>query len=207
MLKKVRYIIVLASLSTCLCFMSNTYSRYVAEASSNIEFLFAKWQILVNTTDITTGVASSIDFVPVIEENANVAENLIAPASKGYFDFLIDPTNVDLSFAYTLNLVIDNAEIPDLKITEYSIVPTNYVEGDPLDKVLIADNVITNSVLFDKETENYKHSPFTIRVYFQWYEGVDELMDNQADTVLGNLAAVEEKKFSISATLAFEQII
>lgn len=187
--------------------MSNTYSKYVAGTESNIELLFAKWQIVVSDIDITNNAETNIDFVPVIEENEHVAENVVAPSSKGYFDINIDPSNVGLSFKYTVNLKIENEEIADLNLTEYSIITDDYTEGDPLDSIDLEDDIIINSLYFDKNIENFQHRPFIIRIYFEWYEGENELMDNEADTILGHLAAIEEKTFKMNATLSFEQII
>ena len=118
--KKLRFVIVLISFSICLCFMSTTYSKYVAGTTSDIEVLFAKWQILVNDVDITSNTSSTVSFIPTIEANEYVASNKLAPTSKGYFDINIDPTNVDVSFKYTINLNVLNENIPDLMITKYT---------------------------------------------------------------------------------------
>lgn len=207
MLKKVRFILVFISLSVCLCFMSSTYSRYVADATGNIEVLFAKWQILVSDTDITNNASSTISFVPVIEENENVSSNKIAPGSKGSFDIDIDPTNVEVSFSYSIDLGIENENMPDIKITGYSIVPKDYIEGDPLDVVTLEQNQITDTLNFDKQTEQFQFEAFTIRVYFEWYEGEEELMDDETDSNVGLLAASEGTTLAMSANISFEQII
>jgi hypothetical protein len=189
--------------------MSSTYSRYVADAQGNIDVLFAKWQILVSNVDITTSSQSEITFVPVIEENEYVAANTMAPSSKGHFDIEINPTNVEVSFKYNIELAIENENIPDLKITGYSIVPNGYVEGesDPLEIITLEEPIITNTFIFDKQTPDFKFDLHTIRVYFEWYEGENELMDDIADTEIGHLAATEELKFKMNANLNFEQVI
>lgn len=206
MLKKAKVLTALVSLSICLCLMSSTYSRYVADTTGNIETLFAKWQILVSNTDITNNTSSTITFEPVIEENDYIASNVVAPTSKGYFDIDVDPSNVDVSFKYTISMEIENENIPDLMITKYSIIPDSYVEGDPLEFINLNDESIANTLTFDKDVELFKFKPFTIRVYFEWYEGEDELMDNEADSLIGNLAATENSTFKINANISFEQI-
>ena len=124
MYKKIGIILLLVSASISLGLMSNTYSRYVADTTGNIDILFAKWQILVNNKDITTNSSSSISFEPFIEANENVAANVMAPTSKGHFDIDIDPTNVQVSFKYIINLNIENENIPDLTNEEpyYSVL-------------------------------------------------------------------------------------
>ena len=203
MLKKFKVLIVIASLAITLSLMSNTYSRYIASSDGNVEIEFAKWQLLVNNTDITTNSSSNISFEPTIEANANVANNKVAPSSTGYFDVEIDPTNVDVSFKYTINLDIQNENIPDLLITKYAIIPNDYLEGDSLKFENISDNLITNTLTYNQNT----FEKFTIRIYFQWIEGENESMNDTDDTIIGNNAAIEDSTFTINANIQFEQII
>lgn len=207
MVKKLQVILLLISVSVSLGLMSSTYSRYVANTTGNIDALFAKWQILVNTTDVASNTVSSIDFVPVIEEDENVASNVVAPGSKGYFDIEINAANTDVSFAYNLVLSIDNAEVPDLLITEYAILDSSYVEGDAITKLELVESTVSGNMIFDKVTENFSFETFTIRVYFEWYDEADGTMDDAADTSIGNKAANDEISLEISADLSFEQIV
>ena len=69
MIKKFKILLVIISLAVTLNVMSTTFSRYVSGATGNIDVAFSKWQILVNQVDITSTSTSSIDLVPVIEEN------------------------------------------------------------------------------------------------------------------------------------------
>lgn len=207
MLKKCYFALLLISASMCIGLMSNTYSRYVADTTGNIDILFAKWQILVNNNDITNNNSSSINFEPVIVKSTNIADDVMAPTSKGYFDIDIDPTNVDVSFTYTINLEIENENIPDLMITEYAIVPNNYIEGTELETTTLNDFKITNDLDYDNNTKDFSFEPFTVRVYFEWYDGENQNMNDADDTNLGNLAATEETSFKINANITFEQKI
>lgn len=211
MKKRICFVLLLMSCSLCLCFMSSTYSRYVAGTTGNIDILFAKWQILVNNEDITDANVSSITITPTIEEDENVKADTIAPTSKGYFDIDVNPTNVDVSFRYTIDLDIDNEDIPDLMITKYAILPSDYEEGDTIEYTTLQEPTITDDLLYDNETDNFAFDSFTIRIYFEWYEGEDEVMDDEADTVFGIAAAEaaeneEELSFTITASMTFEQI-
>lgn len=211
MKKRICFVLLLMSCSLCLCFMSSTYSRYVAGTTGNIDILFAKWQILVNNEDITDANVSSITITPTIEEDENVKVDTIAPTSKGYFDIDVNPTNVDVSFRYTIDLDIDNEDIPDLMITKYAILPSDYEEGDTIEYTTLQEPTITDDLLYDNETDNFAFDSFTIRIYFEWYEGEDEVMDDEADTVFGIAAAEaaeneEELSFTITASMTFEQI-
>ena len=67
--------------------------------------------------------------------------------------------------------------------------------------------LIRHTLDFDKEIENYKFEPFTIRVYFEWYEGLDEQMNDEQDSKVGNDASINDTKLQIQATINFEQKI
>ena len=207
MKRRISFILLLISCSLCLSFMSSTYSRYVAGTTGNIDILFAKWQILVDNTEIINQNSSSISFTPIIETNENVRDNTIAPTSKGYFDIDINPENVDVSFNYQIDLEIDNEDIPDLMITKYAILDNNYQEGDVIEYTTLSNNTITNDMLFDNTSQNFSFNPFTVRIYFEWFEGENELMDNDDDTLIGNEAAEDDVTFTINANISFEQII
>ena len=190
--KKIKFILLLLSLSLTMAFMSDTYSRYVADTTGDIEVQFAKWQILVNTQDITSGEAKSIDLQPVVIENEHVAANTFAPSSKGYFDIAVDPTNVNVSFGYNISLEVLNKDMPDLMITQYSFLDKTGVEGEKkdIDNTNNVDGLIENAideqVLYNKEKP---FEPFTVRIYFEWFEGEGEKQDDAADTVIGMNAA------------------
>ena len=196
--KKIKIILLLLSLSLTMCFMSDTYSRYVADTTGDIEVQFAKWQILVNENDITSGEKKSIDLHPVVIANEHVAADTFAPSSQGYFDIAVDPSNVNVSFGYTISLEVLNKDMPDLMITQYSLLDDNGVEGDKTDIDStsnvngLIENAITKEMLYDNETKDFKFKPFTIRIYFEWYEGEGEKQDDEADTLIGKNAATVE---------------
>ena len=168
MFKRLRLLVLLSALSVTLGFMSNTYSRYIADANGNIKIGFAKWQIKVNNNDITDSSVSSINIVPIIKENNNVAENTVAPTSSGYFDIVIDPSNVDVSFNYSISIKLLNENMPDLIISEYAILDEFDDENSEITYMPLVDGIINDSFTY---TENSSYSPFTIRVWFEWYEG------------------------------------
>ena len=105
---RLKILFILVTLAITVSLMSSTYSRYVADTTGNLEGQFANWKILVNENDITNGNSSSIQLTPVIYNNDNVASNKIAPSSKGYFDIVVDASNVEVSFDYEVTLDILN---------------------------------------------------------------------------------------------------
>ena len=200
MVKKFKLLIVIFCLAISFSLISNTYSRYVASSEGNVEVSFAKWEILVNNTDITNSNSSSITFNPTIEPNNNVAAGKMAPSSTGYFDVQIDPSNVDVSFKYKIDLDIDSEDIPDLMITKYAILDSNYSVGDTLTYHTLTNGYIENTVNYNNNLQ-----PFTVRVFFEWYEGNNETMNDAADTEIANDS--ENQSFTINANIRFEQVI
>ena len=201
MAMKFKILLVISSLALTLSLMSNTYSRYVADVDSNIDLLFAKWQILVNENDITNNTTTSINITPVMEENVNVAENTVAPSSKGYFDIDIDPSNAGVSFDYSINLNVEDENMPDLMISKYAVLDKDYNEGDQITTTTILNNTIDGTVDYNATA----HEPFTIRVFFECYEGVDVKMDDEGDTNIGYEAALNNKSLLVNASISFNQ--
>ena len=199
-INKLKLLIVCFMLIILVSLMSNTFSKYVSSADGDLNVSFAKWQILVNNLDISDAANSEILFVPVIDSNNEVDENSVAPSSSGYFDIAIDPSNVSLSFNYNITFSIENDDIPDLMISEYAILP---VDDSPIEKISLDNNIIEKDMIYDPENP---FKPFTIRLFFKWYEGENELMDDLADTEIGTVAAINDAKLKMKANISFKQI-
>ena len=208
MLKKFKIVLFLFLLLVFVLDVTTTYSKYTSEAIGEVKTNIAKWQILVNDNDITSNYTSTIDFSPVIEENVNVAANTMAPQSKGYFDIEINPENVGTSFTYTIELLpLENSDITDIVITDYATIDEN-TDLNNITKKAYNNRTITNNVLYDNTTTNFKHKPFRIRLYFCWKDDATNTMDDNADTIIGEKAANgEEINFKISASISFNQYI
>ena len=199
-INKLKLLIVCFMLIILVSLMSNTFSKYVSSADGDLNVSFAKWQILVNNLDISDAANSEILFVPVIDSNNEVEENSVAPSSSGYFDIAIDPSNVALSFNYNITFSIENDDIPDLMISEYAILP---VDDSPIEKISLDNNIIEKDMIYDPENP---FKPFTIRLFFKWYDGENELMDDLADTEIGTVAAINDTKLKMKANISFKQI-
>ncbi|MBQ4571633.1 MAG: hypothetical protein IJO27_01045 [Bacilli bacterium] len=206
---RIKIMLVFMSLVLTVSLMSNTYSRYVADTTGSLEVQFAKWKILVNENDITSGNVSSIELTPVVDENENVAQNKLAPSSKGYFDIEIDPTDVEVSFDYEISLEVLNENIPDLLVTKYSLIKGNTdLDKDSIDRIDIVDNVISGTFRYKNvasgSDEVFAFEPFTIRVYFEWVDNEEvSTMSDEADTQIGLNA--EDYTLQIKANIKFEQ--
>ena len=188
---KIRFkiLICVILLAFSLSIMSSTYSRYVADANGDVALTFAKWQILINDEDITSGETSTIDITPVIVENDNVAAGKLAPSSVGYYDIEIDASNVETSF--DMHIELDNDDMADLKISSYTI--------DDGEEVDIEDGEIEAS--FDYVDYDDGFGVITIRIYFEWYDTADNEMDDEDDSSYVN----SNDGVTITTRLSFEQ--
>jgi len=188
--RRIKILIAFVALAFSLSIISTTYSRYVADANGDVALTFAKWQILVNDADITSGNVESIDITPTIVENENVASGKLAPSSLGYYDIEIDVSNVETSF--DMHITLDNEDMADLRITSYSI--------DDGEEIEIEDGQIDESFDYDEDLET-----INIRIYFEWYDvdDGDSEMDNDDDTEFVS----NNEEITITTNLSFEQRI
>ena len=190
MKRRIKILIAFVALAFSLSIISTTYSRYAADANGDVTFDFAKWQILINGEDITSGNVRSLNITPNIIENKNVAAGKLAPSSLGYYDIEIDVSNVETSF--DMHITLDNEDMTDLRITSYSI--------DDGEEIEIEDGQIDESFDYDEDLET-----INIRIYFEWYDvdDGDSEMDNEDDTEFVS----NNEEITITTNLSFEQKI
>lgn len=205
---KIKILVFLLCIVVLISTVNTTYSRYVSAAAGTVTTNFARWQIIVNNENITTNYETSMTFTPVILPNENVAANKIAPSSKGYFDVTVNPSNVDVSFTYDININIpEDSLITDIKVTDYAIVEgTEITDETTLDKITLTSNNLTNTLLYDNTKENFSFKPFIIRMYFSWLDGENETMNDESDSNIGNMVTNgEDTKFELGININFKQ--
>lgn len=156
--------------------LTYTYSKYVTGTSGNASVRIARWNLTVNNQDIVNNNNFSSVISPVFPGNSNISSGVIAPTAEGYFDIVIDGSNTDVSFSYTIT-TSDNANsaVSDLVLSGYSI------DGGERQDVSSTNGQIsiTNSILYNDVDKNV-----SLRVYFMWNDDSDNgaEMDNDDDT-------------------------
>lgn len=156
--------------------LTYTYSKYVTGTSGNASVRIARWNLTVNNQDIVNNNNFSSVIEPVFPGNSNISSGVIAPTAEGYFDIVIDGSNTDVSFSYTIT-TSDNADsaVSDLVLSGYSI------DGGERQDVSSTNGQIsiTNSILYNDVDKNV-----SLRVYFMWNDDSDNgaEMDNDDDT-------------------------
>ena len=174
-----------------LCLGTDTYAKYISTATSTTSTSIARWKILVNNDDVTLGSSSTSLITPVFPGNSNIKNDVLAPNAEGYFDLVIDASNVDVSFKYTISISVNqNSAVNELIATKYIINGGNdnlFEEGS---------QSFTRNVLFENREE-----PIYIRVYVKWDDSLN-IMNNASDTA----TTVGEQKGMLDVTIQTIQI-
>lgn len=168
--RKIAIFVALLSLFYSITLIQTTYAKYVSSAEANSNINIARWSITVNNQDVIQNSNFTNSLSPVFANNQYIKENVIAPTSEGYFDIIIDGTNADVSFKYTITLnPSNNNTIKDLKIVKYTIDNIDYTYNDN----------ITDIINYNDENKTK-----SIRVFFMWDDDENtQEMNNNEDTI------------------------
>ncbi len=174
-MKKVRIleILLVISLIITIFFINETYSKYLEEMDTYYQIGMKKWMIVVNKKDIQEEKTLNDVMIPNFIANTNMKDNVIVPGRKMYFEFTMDYTNVDVKFKcnFTITQLNDN-KLKDFRMIGYTLI-NNGVES-----TLVSANEMQLSI--DPNEENQKEKK--VRVYYEWNDGEDNLMNNLEDT-------------------------
>lgn len=191
-IKFISLFILIVTLSFFYLFQTS-YAKYRKMIDGNISSNIASWKIVVNDEIIGNKKALTNDIVPVFPGDEYTKDSVLAPGSVGYFDLIIDASDVDVSFNYEIiPEVSDESIIKDLKVNSYIINPDENSTNVPYNK----EQAITGTI-----EHNSKNT--TIRVYIEWDDSEEATMDNTADT---NAAINDDGKALITTSLRFSQI-
>ena len=167
--RKIIFFVALMSLLYCITIMQDTYAKYVSSAVENAELTIARWSILINDQDVVNESNFSDTISPVFAGSTNIASDVIAPTAQGYFDLVLNGTNTDVSFRYTVSIDTTDCAVDDLIITGYTIDGTTYTfDGSD----------VTGTVLLN-DPSRVKNIRFNV----EWNDNaLTQTMDNAADT-------------------------
>ena len=192
-MKKRLILLAVLSIILCLFFVQESLAKYITTADETANISIARWKILVNDEDIRDENTVNTVINPVFLGNDNIAENIIAPTSEGYFDLIIDAREADVSFKYKISMSVNqNSSDKDLVATKYVVNG-----GEPI-TMDINNQTIENTVLYGNN-----NSTINIRVYIVWNDGDGSLMDNSADT----LATTSGNFAMMNVSLNFTQVV
>lgn len=192
--KKIIFLIIGLLIVLLIFFMIQIYAKYLTSASGETTMTIARWNILVNNLSIKNNTDISNSIVPVFEKNENIAEDIIAPTSEGYFDLTLNFKDADVSFEYEITTSVDeNSLVKDLVTTGYSIDDGEKIEFSNLNEP------IKDTIQLGSGIESRK-----IRIYILWNDDEQtQQMTNADDTA----AAVDGTPALLRVNVSFKQII
>ncbi len=170
--------------------LTDTYAKYASSLDETTDISIARWRILVNDFDVRGSSTTSNLISPTFNGTTHIAGNVIAPTAQGYFVLVIDATDVDLAFNYSITVGnAQNSLVSDVKITSCTMnnIPVTLTNGTATGTIGLADQRV-----------NYLH------VYIEWDDGVNATMDNEADTAT---TLIQDAAAQISVNANFTQAI
>ncbi len=165
--KKILYIIFSFFLLLTLYEIKKTYGLFESNNKMSVQQSTAKWNILINGTNIKSEEKFVVNSVNV-ENNENVLNGKIAPGVKGYFDVEIDKTNTSTSIVYSITF--DFTKISD------SITIEKIEETTSGNLIRTGENTYSKVMKINDDPIN------NIRVYIKW-ENKEE--NNDIDSLVG----------------------
>ena len=174
--KYIMFMITIISIFITLCMINETYAKYVTVATSTTSTSIARWKIIVNNDDVTLGSTSTSLITPIFPGSDDIRSNVLAPNAEGYFDLVIDASNVDVSFKYTITVKPnENSPVQELVATKYMINGGEEIVFD------------TDKTLSGEFRLNQVNKTVNIRVFIKWDDSL-EIMNNSedTDTTVGN---------------------
>ena len=200
MKRKYKLLILILIIFLLIIIIRSTYSKYTNKAVAAITKPIGQWVIKVNNTDITevddegepanqTFVIDTFDW----DTTTHVVDNKIAPGRGGSFDIVIDPTDTQVSFNYTITInnpvlkTTGTTEATDDDIVAY-ITGATAADGKTItfsrDSATGISTITRMKPLSEISSETSSIRLDTIHVEFEWPNIVEsgEETNNDADT-------------------------
>ncbi|MBR3134351.1 MAG: hypothetical protein IKG56_02705 [Clostridia bacterium] len=193
MKKKIILFFAFVWLIISLLIIRSTYAKYLSSIDSNANFAIDGWKILLNNQDIIQNSDFSQTLNLIFSENDYYDPDYIVPSAMGYFDLVIDSSNISLAFKYTITVSGTSVnDISDVKVAGYSYPGLQenitYLTSDQTSIVGSSASSVNSS---------------TIRVYVTWNDDHDtETLNDIEDTAI----AISNGKAVIEANIVFEQL-
>lgn len=183
---RVIQILCIVSLLITVFSIQKTYAKYFEKIDTRYATHIKRWIINVNNSNIRENESLTEIMTPVLRENEHMnSNNTLVPGREGYFEFLIDYSEVDLAFRYEFDIKqLNETQLSDFQIYGYSIVEG---ETETITELSEPNKLSEIKQVIDPDNEEHLNSDGEkkrqIRVLFRWYDGEGNTMDNQADTL------------------------
>lgn len=150
------------------------YAVFHSELEGNVKLENGTWNIVVNGTQISTGMESQFTINQITTtQNSHVKPDKLAPGLSGSFEILISPENTNVSIKYEIILNEEVLGDTSLKIKSIEEIET----GTQLIKT--GENTYTGVIPLQDIENGKKHR---IKVEVEWE---DDEKNNENDIIIG----------------------
>ena len=198
-MKKIWYLVGLIMLLITIFQITDTYAKYVTEASGTAEKTAGAWVIKINNSDITgAGTVKTFTINNLTSvSNQYVASGKIAPSARGYFDITIDPTGTFTAVRFDVSIDYSQMTLSDSIVMDSAYKVVNNVENSA-GMVQTQTGAYAGTISL---AEVQAGTPVTARFYITWED--DGTGTNDADdTVLG---MTQNANFSLPVSVQVTQ--
>ena len=175
---KIKIIEILCMISLIITIVSiqRTYARYFEQVDTTYNTNIKRWLVKVNDTIIHDAQTLNEVMEPIFTENEYINPKVLVPGQTGYFEVLIDYTDVDVAFEYAFSIEqLNETPLEDFEIYGYEVIDG---ENHMITETNEIKGVIDPTTEFNSAGEKKRE----IRVLFRWNDGEGNTMDNKADT-------------------------
>lgn len=154
-MKNIKLLITILALSFFLFFFSaRTYSSLSSTTSGNTTAELAKWNILINNTNISSTYTETVSVNNIDWESDYAINYNAAPGSTGVIHLTIDPTDTQVAIRFDLTVI-------DHTVDETKLLTIESMTLDGKELVQTAPNTYTGVFTLD-DIEAHQTSEITI---------------------------------------------
>lgn len=126
---------------------SGTISRYTSGAAVSGLVNIAKWSIIINDEEITN-TSNQLD-MDINLLNAKDDTTNISLGDECYFDITINPTTTEVAISYSIDINLENSNLPNGSIIEKYQKYVNTGENETINKT--EENIDGTNISFTEE--------------------------------------------------------
>ena len=178
---KIMEILCIISLIITIFSIQKTYARYFEQVDTTYNTNIKRWLVKVNDKIVHDAETLNEVMEPIMTDNEHVNDQILVPGQTGYFEMLIDYTEVDVAFEYEFSMEqLNETPLEDFEIYGYEV----WDEIDGVNTLIETQETTEIKGVIDPATEvnSAGEKKREIRVLFRWNDGEGSTMDNKADT-------------------------
>ena len=123
---RVLEILCIISLLITIFSIQRTYARYYEKVDTTYQTHIKRWLMKVNNHIIQEESTLSEVMQPILIKDENMNDDVLIPGRTGYFEMLLDYSNVDLTFEYEFSI----EQLNQQKLTDFEIYGYEVIDGE-----------------------------------------------------------------------------